>query len=49
MNGLVAVIAACLLFGIAAFALYLADVAAERDARRLDRLDEAIRKARRRQ
>jgi hypothetical protein len=48
MNGLVAVIAACLLFGIAAFALYLAGVAAERDARRFDRLDGSTREARRR-
>jgi hypothetical protein len=49
MDGLVPAVAACLLFGIVAFALYLAAVAAARDARRLDRLDEAIRKARRRQ
>jgi hypothetical protein len=48
MNGLVAVIAACLLFGIAAFALYLAVGAAERVARGLDRLDETTREARRR-
>jgi hypothetical protein len=33
MDGLVTAIAACLLFGIVAFALYLADVAAARDAR----------------
>jgi hypothetical protein len=49
MDGLVTAIAACLLFGIVAFALNLADVAATRDARQLDRLDEATRKARRRQ
>jgi hypothetical protein len=47
MDGLVTAIAACLLFRIVAFALYLADVAAERDARQLDRLDETTHKARR--
>jgi hypothetical protein len=49
MDGLASVIAACVLFAVAAVALYLADVAAEHDARRLDRLDETTREARRRQ
>jgi hypothetical protein len=49
MDGLASVVAACVLFAVAAIALYLADVAAERDARQLDRLDETTRKARRRQ
>jgi hypothetical protein len=48
MDGLT-VVAACVLFAVAAVALYLADVAAARDARRFDRLDETTRKARRRQ
>jgi hypothetical protein len=48
MDGLT-VVAACVLFAVAAVALYLADVAAARDARQLDRLDGTIRKARRRQ
>jgi hypothetical protein len=48
MDGLASVIAACVLFAVAAIALYFADVAAARDARQLDRLDETTRKARRR-
>jgi len=38
-RGLASVIAACVLFAVAAIALYVTDVAAERDARRLDRLE----------
>jgi len=37
-----------MLFAIAAIAMYVMDVAAERDARRFDRSFEATRKARRR-
>ena len=50
MDGLL-VIAACLLFGIAAVVLFTSDVfisRAERDARRFDRTYEANREARRR-
>ena len=48
MDGLVAVIAACALFAVAAVALYVMDVAAARDARRFDRLFESTWEARRR-